>query len=829
MTIAAGARFDRYEILTHLGSGGMGEVYLARDSRLERKIAIKLLPAEFTRDQARLLRFETEAKAASGLNHPNIITIHEIGESSSRHFITTEFIEGRTLRQVIAAGKLPALPAIDIGSQIASALAAAHQAGIIHRDVKPENVMIRPDGIVKVLDFGLAKLTERCAPESDSEAPTAALINTEPGMILGTATYMSPEQVRALRVDARTDIFSLGVVMFEMLTGRTPFEGSTSVDVMSQVLNKDPGPLSSYTSGVPLELQRIVNKSLRKDREERYQTVKDLLLDLKSLKRELETTSTLGGYAGAAAHAETSRQTVNYETVFIPNAKSAEMPAPRLRVSKPLTILEKPEAKKRRRMLALLGVVGTLLLVSLAFYFLRRPDVEIEAIAVLPFAATTADPETQTLSDAISDSIINNLSKLPNLKVKSRNAVRQYQSADADITKIGKDLDVDAVLTGNIGRRGDDLTINVALVNARENVNLWGERYNRKISDLVLIQQNITHDVSEKLRIRLSGDEKRKLDAYQLYLKGRNEWSKRTSQSIKEGLNYFEEAVKLDPTSAPAYAGLADCYNMLGNYSISPPKESFPKAKIAAEKALSLDDGLAEAHAARAYTYFNWEWNWSEAEREFLRAMELKSDYGPASQWYASLLMATGKPEAALSMAKRAHDLELFSLVVSSHYGWINYLARRYDVAIAETTRLLKIDPGSYIGHRYLALAYEVQGKYDLAFAEFDKAVPLSRGSIILKAELGHAYAVSGKKDQAIAVLNELRQLSNQRYISPFHLALIHTGLGEKDAAIEWLNTAYNERSERLVWIGVDPRFDVLRSDVRFKDLLSRIGLPERP
>lgn len=826
MTIAAGARFDRYEILTHLGSGGMGEVYLARDSRLERKIAIKLLPAEFTRDQARLLRFETEAKAASGLNHPNIITIHEIGETSSRHFITTEFIEGKTLRQMIAAGKLPPMLAIDIASQISSALAAAHQAGIIHRDVKPENVMIRPDGIVKVLDFGLAKLTERCVVESDSEAPTAALINTEPGMILGTATYMSPEQVRALRVDARTDIFSLGVVMFEMLTGKTPFEGSTSVDVMSQVLNRDPGPLSSYTSGIPIELQRIVNKSLRKDREERYQTVKDLLLDLKSLKRELESTATLP-YPSAQTHPDISRPTVNYETSFIPNAKSVEMPAPRLRVSKPLTILEKPEVKRRRRVMVAAGAALAALLLIAVFYFLSRPEVEIEAIAVLPFAAMTSDPETQSLSDAISDSIINNLSKLPNLKVKSRNAVRQYQSADADITKIGKDLDVDAVLTGNIGRRGDDLTINVALVNARENVNLWGERYNKKISDLVLIQQNITHDVSEKLRVRLSGDEKRKLDAYQLYLKGRNEWSKRTSQSIQEGRKYFEEAVQLDPSSAPAYAGLADCYNMLGNYSISPPKDSFPKAMAAADKAISLDDSLAEAHAARAYTYFNYEWNWNEAEREFRRAMELKSDYGPARQWYSSLLAANGKFDQALIYSKRAQELDPFSLVVSSHYGWINYLARRYETAAAETLKLIKLDPSNYIGHRYLALAYEIQGKYDQAFAEFDKALPLSRGSIILRTEMGHAYGVSGRRQEALAILDELQQLSKQRYVSPFHLAMIHIGLGDKDAALEWLNTALNERSERLIWIGVDPRFDVLRSDIRFKDIVSRIGLAQ--
>ncbi|MGH9843985.1 MAG: FlgO family outer membrane protein [Blastocatellia bacterium] len=825
MTIANGARFDRYEILSHLGSGGMGEVYLARDSRLERKIAIKLLPAEFTRDPARLHRFVTEAKAASALNHPNIITIHEIGESEGRHFITTEYVEGRTLRQAIAAGRLSALAAIDIASQIASALAAAHQAGIVHRDIKPENVMIRPDGIVKVLDFGLAKLTERYVPETNSEARTAAMLDTDPGMVLGTATYMSPEQARGLRVDGRTDIFSLGVVLYEMVAGRTPFEGHTAADLIGQVLNHEPRPLSSHTGGVPIELQRIVSKTLRKDREERYQTIKDLLLDLKSLKRELEATG-MPAYTSTSSSGGSARLAVTYETSALPGPSSsnATLIEPAHRSSAEYLV---HQVKTHRR--AFLAAIAGLAAVGTGFVLFNGNN-EIDSIAVLPFTIAKDEPEAQQLSDAITNSVINDLSKLPHLKVKSRLAVQPYVAnvnGSRDIRKIGEDLDVQAVVIGDIVKRGDALTINVALVDARESNNLWGERYSRKIADLLLVQQEISRDVSDKLRLKLSGEEKKRLDAHQLYVKGRNAWSKRTAEGLQEGISLFEQAVKMDPSYAPAYAGLADCYNMLVNYAIQPGTDVFPKAKEAAEKALALDDRLAEAHAALGYTYFQWQWNWEEAEREFLRAIELKSDYGPAHQWYSSLLAATGKTDQAFVAARRAQELEPFSLIVSSHLGWINYLARRYDQTLAETRQILKLAPGFFAAHRYQALALESLGRYDEAIKKFQDAIPLSRGSVLLKAELAHAYAVAGKRTEARQALGELQQLSTQRHISPFYFALIHTGLGEKDRAIELLNNALDERAERMVWLRVDPRFDKLRGDARFNDLIQFIGLAQ--
>ncbi|MCI0418326.1 MAG: tetratricopeptide repeat protein, partial [Acidobacteria bacterium] len=410
------------------------------------------------------------------------------------------------------------------------------------------------------------------------------------------------------------------------------------------------------------------------------------------------------------------------------------------------------------------------------------------SIAVLPFVNQNTDDNARLLSDAITDSIINNLSRLSNLDVKPRSAVLRFSNREVEPKEVAKELNVHAVLTGRIVQLGDELSVSVALVDTHDNRHLWGELYKRKIADLLLIQQEISRAVSNELSLKLSGDEKLRLDAHQLYLKGRNAWSKRTAESLQEGVKHFEEATRIDPNYAPAYAGLADCYNMLVIYSVLPSKETFPKAREAAEKALELDSGLAEAHAALAFIYHQWEWNWIEAEREFKLAIELKPSYAPAHQWYSSLLAVTGRTEEAIAEAKRAQELEPFSLIVSSHLGWINYLARRYDQAIEQAQQKLKLDPNFFPAHRYQALAYQSQGKHDQAIAGFQKALSLSRGSTLLKAELAHAYAVAGKRREAQAALDELHQLSASHHLSPFHLALIYTGLGEKDRAIELLN-----------------------------------------
>jgi eukaryotic-like serine/threonine-protein kinase len=842
MTVVAGTRFDRYEIISPLGAGGMGEVYLARDMRLERKVALKLLLDERTRDDQRLLRFEQEARAASALNHPNIITIYEIADYGSTHFIATEFIEGLTLRKILADGKMPVIAALDVAIQVASALSAAHEAGIIHRDIKPENVMLRRDGIVKVLDFGLAKLIETGVGTGDwgmgtgksgaesggSGVENTAIspilthhspLHTDPGTVMGTATYMAPEQARGWRVDARADIFSLGVVLYEMVAGRAPFDGPTPIDVMTQVLDRDPRPLTSFSYGSPVELQRIVSKAMRKDREERYQTVKDLLLDLKSLKRELEATTTMS-YAANAETPSGSR---------IPMASSTTSP------SEPIVVRAISSAEyivgeiKRHKRGFLLSVVVLAMAVFATLTFVINRDHPIESIAVLPLVAQNDDPQagadTAAIGDAIADSIINNLTQLPNLDVKPRGAVLAYKGREVDPREVGNALDVHAVLTGRIIRRGDTLQVIVSLADTRDNRNLWGQTYNRKISDLLLIQQEIASSVSEKLRLKLSGQEKRLLEARQLYLKGRNAWNKRTPDSILEGVKLLEQAIQADPSYAEAYAGLADCYNMLVNYSVLPPNEAFPKAKEAAEKALELDENLAEAHTARAFIYFMWEWNWADAGSEYRRAIELKPNYSSALQWYSSLLAATGRSDEALAQVKQARDLDPFSLSIAAHPGWINYLARNAEATVREAKQALKLDPNFLPARRYLALGYDLQGKYNESVPEFQKALALSPGSTLIKAELGYAFAKSGKREDALRVLDELQRSPGQRRASPFHLALVHIGLGENERAIELLESAYNERAERLVWLRADPRFDPLRLDARFNEILRGMGL----
>jgi eukaryotic-like serine/threonine-protein kinase len=832
MTVVAGTRFDRYEIISPLGAGGMGEVYLARDMRLERKVALKLLLDERTKDDQRVLRFEQEARAASALNHPNIITIYEIGDHGSTHFIATEFIEGLTLRKILAEGKMPVIAALDVAIQVASALSAAHDAGIIHRDIKPENVMLRRDGIVKVLDFGLAKLTEEGqgdketrgqggveAMNSPFSSSVFSPLQTDPGTVMGTATYMAPEQARGWRVDARADIFSLGVVIYEMVAGRAPFDGPTPIDVMTQVLDRDPRPLTSFSYGAPVELQRIVAKAMRKDREERYQTVKDLLIDLKSLKRELEATTTMS----YSANAETSGG--SRIATAAPTASSLEPMVIRAISSAEYIV---GEIKRHRRgFLLTVGALSLTVIATLTFILNRHHT--IESIAVLPFVTQNDDPQagsdTAMLGDAIADSIINDLSQLPNLDVKPRGAVLRYKDREVDPQEVAAALDVHAVLSGRIIRRGDTVQVNVALVDTRDNRNLWGEQYTRKISDLLLIQQEIASNVSDNLRLKLSGQEKRRLEAQHLYLKGRNAWNKRTPDTILEGAKLLEQAIQVDPTYPAAYAGLADCYNMLVNYSVLPPNEAFPKSKEAAEKALELDEDLAEAHTARAFIYFMWEWNWADAGSEYRRAIELKPNYSSALQWYSSLLAATGRSDEALAQVKQARDLDPFSLSIAAHPGWINYLARNAEATVREAKQALKLDPNFLPARRYLALGYDLQGKYNESVPEFQKALALSPGSTLIKAELGYAFAKSGKREDALRVLDELQRSPGQRRASPFHLALIHIGLGENDRAIELLESAYNERAERLVWLRADPRFDPLRLDARFNEILRGMGL----
>jgi len=780
----AGQALGHYQIISQLGAGGMGEVYLAEDSRLGRKIALKILTHHFTRDSDRLRRFQQEARAASALNHPNILTIHEIGQIDSRHFMVTEFIEGETLRRRMANAQIDLPEALRIASQMASALSAAHAAGIVHRDIKPENVMLRHDNIVKVLDFGLAKLTDR----KTGEAEIMTLVRTEEGMVMGTAHYMSPEQARGLPVDARADIWSLGVVLYEMVGGRVPFEGSTSSDVIAAILEKKAIPLARYAPDISPELEWIVEKTLRKDRDERYQTIKELLTDLRNLKRRLEFVDDLDHSDSSQRSADPGRRrSGSYEPGQVRSQSSGS-----------------------------------------------QPHNVIDSLAILPLANTSADPGMDYFSDGISESMINSLSQLPELRVMAWSTVSRYRSLQVDPREAARELGVRAVLTGRIMQLGERLVIKTELVDARDGSHLWGASYNCQPSEILDIEAVISSEISEKLLLRLTTEERKQLtkrytdnvEAYHAYLRGRYYWNKRTDEGVRKAIEHFNQAIDNDPSYALAYSGLADSYLVLGAFGIATmsPGQAFPKAREATLRALEIDDTLAEAHASLAYNLANYDWNWPAAEKEFKRCFELKPGYSTAHHWYGfTYLTAQGFLDEAIDAARQALNLDPLSLPVSSNVGLLLYLARRYDEAIAQFQKTLEMDPNFVYSHWELALAYEQKQMYDQAIAEFQKAISLSGPSLLPVALLGHAYAESGRKSEALAVVDQLSERSKQSYVSPYRIAAIHAGLGDKDRAFEWLERAYEDRDGWLIWLKLDPVMEVLSSDARFTDLLKRI------
>jgi serine/threonine-protein kinase len=761
---------SHYRIVKPLGAGGMGEVYLAEDTRLGRQVALKFLPASFQYDPDRRARFLKEARAASALRSPNIAAIYDIGEHEGSSFIAMEYVEGETITRRLERGPVSIKDVIDIARQVADALDEAHRLGIIHRDIKSSNLMITDRGLVKVLDFGLAKVTEPAGFADEDGEPTVMLgQQTSLGTVVGTVWYMSPEQALGKDVDSRSDLFSLGVVMYEMITGRLPFEGSSSTAVIDLIVHQEPPALARYNYSVPAELERITRKCLEKDRERRYQSTRDLLTDLRNLQRDAES--------GALTSSQVRRQ-------------SATAGGARTRKA-------------------------------------------IDSIAILPFANASNEPDADYLSDGITESIINNLSQVPKLRVMARSTVFRYKGREADPREVGRDLNVRAVLTGRVLNRGELLIIKVELVDAFDGSQLWGEQYNRKLADIFSIEEEISKEISEKLRLKLSGAQKKRLAkhhtentaAYQLYLKGRFHWNKRTEEELKKGIGYFEQSKALDPNYVLAYAGLADSYNILVSYSALAPKEAFPKAKAAAKRALEIDERVGEAHASLAFVMFGYDWDFEEAEREFKRSIELNPGYAGAHMWYAAYLAAMGRSDEAETEIYRAQELDPLSLPIVTNVGWIHYLARQYDKSIEDYKKALEMDPHFVLAHRRLGQTYEQKGMFDDAIAEFQKTLSTFAGDTESIAALGHAYAASGRVAEAHAIIDNLTEYGKQRYIPSYFNAQIHAALGQADQAFEWLEKSYEERYGFLIYLKVEPRFDPLRNDPRFEELTRRVGL----
>ncbi|HET8670970.1 MAG TPA: protein kinase, partial [Candidatus Saccharimonadales bacterium] len=724
------------------------------------------------------------------------------------------------LRRKLQAMRLEIEETLNIAIQIAAALDAAHRSRIVHRDIKPENVMLRADGLIKVLDFGLAKLTEKKDDTpADSQDPTRALIKTNVGAVMGTVAYMSPEQARGLEVDGRTDIFSLGVVLYEMLTGRLPFEGETVSDMIAAILTAEPAPLDE---NAPAELQRIVRKCLQKKVDERYQTAKDLLIDLKALKHDLHFAAELERTTSANKNVQAETNSISPMTTDTAHAVSS-------------TAYISGEIKKHKIGFAIGLIILLLAAIGFGSWFYAGHNSTIESIAVMPFVNDSGNADTDYLSDGMTESLISSLSQLPKLNVKARSSVFRYKGKDLDPRKIGMELNVQAVLNGRVVSRGDMLTLSLELVDARTENVIWSEQYNRKQTDLASLQSDIARDVASKLRAKLSSADEGRVtrrytdntDAYELYLRGRYfAGGKITEEGLKKSIQYYQQAIEKDPNYALAYVGLAQSYMRLGHvWGFLPPRETFPKAKAAVMKAMEIDETLADAHTALADYHLSYEWDWSGAERESRRAIELDPNDASAHSGYGSYLQAVGRLDEAIAERKLCRDLDPLSPTATANVGYPYYFARQYDRAIEYYRKALELDPNYSWSYLWIGQAYVEKGMYEEAIAEINKAITLSEGNTRAVATLGYAYAVAGKRGEAQKVIVELNEQSKLRYVSPYFIAVIHAGLGEKDQAFAWLEKAYQERHPYLTLLKVEPVFDNLRSDPRFQDLLRRVGL----
>jgi eukaryotic-like serine/threonine-protein kinase len=796
-----GQTISHYRILEQIGAGGMGVVYKAHDSRLDRALALKFLPDDMAHQPKALERFRREARAASALNHPGICTIYDIGEQDGRAFIAMEFIDGETLRSHIHGQALPLQEMLKLGIEIAEALDAAHSGGIIHRDIKPANIFVNKRGQAKVLDFGLARPVPKVLEGADAGfGDETSDVNSIIGVISGTPSYMSPEQVRGDELDPRTDIFSLGLVLYEMATGRQAFGGGTGGAIIEAVLTRTPVSARSINPEIPPRLEAIIDKALHKVREQRYERAADLIADLQQLKRDADSGRPDGGIVreGGAESAAVSDAGPLSSTGKQSSRTSAT-----------------PTGSHRA----------------------ARVSKVISSIAVLPFENVSRDPENDYLSDGITGSLINNLATVPKLRVMAQSTVFRYKGRAIDPQVVGRELNVRAVLTGRMMQSGGSLRIGTELVDVATGSQLWGAQFDRRPGDIFAIQDEISSEISGKLRLQLTHSEKKRLvrrhtedpEAYRIYLQGRHHWNRWTEEGFYKAIGYFQKAIEKDPSYALAHTGVAESYVLLGWNSYLPPKDAFPKGKAAAMTALQFDPDLGEAHTPLAAALWLHDWRWQEAESEFKRSLELNPAYPTANHYYAEYMMTMGRHAEAIAKFKSSQELDPLSLIISVAIGWASYMNRRYDDAIAQLLRTVELDPNYPMAYWILGLLYRITGRYELAITAGEKAVSLSGGSPLMRAALAHTYGKSGRTKDALQVLDDLRELAKQKYVAPHFFAGIHIGLGENDRAIEYLEKSWEEHCHWLIYLHIDPSMDDLRSDLRFHDLLRRVGLPARP
>ena len=823
-----GTKLGRYEIRTKIGEGGMGEVYLGHDAMLDRKVALKILPASIASDQNRMRRFVQEAKAAAALNHPNVAHIYEIGQDQGVHFIAMEHIDGLTLRELIHRERPDWRKLAGYLQQVAEGLTKAHGAGIVHRDLKPDNVMITQDGHAKILDFGLAKLTGLLTPEvpASNDATTAVLHQpvSTPGHVMGTVGYMSPEQVQGRPVDHRSDIFAFGCLLYEAATGDRAFEGESTIDTLHKIVHTPVRLVKDVNASAPADLTRIVRRCLAKDPDERYQSIREVAIELRDVRRELEVTieataANKGSATAIGRSAASDGRTGSGTPVSTSAASSAEYIFSGI----------------KRHKLATATVVASLVLgtVVVGMYLNRRgTDVAIDSIAVLPFVNQNREPDTEYLSDGLSESITNSLSQLSNLRVIPSPSVARYKMKDIDAITAGKELGVRAVLTGRILQRGDSLTVNVTLIDVRDNKQIWGQQYNRKVADALDVQQTISRVISERLRTELTGEEQKQLkkrdtsdpEAYRAYISGRYYWNKRTAGNVKKAMEQFQLAADKDPNYALAYVGLADCWVTLVEYAGASTSDSVRKAIGLAERALQLDPSLGEAHASLGWSYGPGLWQWEKSESEFRRAIELSPNYPTAHQWYGLLLRDLGRFDEAKVEIKRAQELDPVSLIIGQVAAQNYLIEGDTSRALQEAKRLAELDPNYPRGLEVLGWIYLKQGRNSEAVATLQKALAAGGDRRIL-GSLGYMLATSGRKTEALNLLKEIQAKYERHEALAKDVAGVYAGLGDKDQVFVWLEKDFEARAGPLSRIKWEFPFEPVRSDPHFADLLRRMGL----